>query len=129
MIVKSNALKTFIALTDQTPRDGYFVDAAGVLMASATVAPFGVITDGGAVGGLTTAAVSAGGYRGTLRVKLKASGAGSIAVGTALILVNDGTVKATAGASGSVIVATALEAGVDGELIEAVLMQPVIIPA
>jgi len=118
MIAKSNAVQAFIAASDQTGKEGYFVDASGVVVTSASVVPYGVIVDGAVSGGSSTMALMAG-FAGIVSVKV-ASSTTTIAAGTPLQLQADGTVKASVGTGR--IVAIATQAGTADELIEAVLV-------
>jgi hypothetical protein len=118
MIAKQIALLAVLAASDQTAKAGYFVDASGVIVTSASVVPFGVITEGGLSGENSTLAVCAA-FSGIVHVKV-ASSTGTIAKGTRLQLNADGTVKADVGTGR--VVAIAMEAGVADELIEAVLV-------
>jgi hypothetical protein len=121
MIKLLNGLVAFIAASDQTGKDGYFVDSAGVIITDAFAIPYGVITDGGAEGALTTVALCAGGYAGSLTVKIAAATA-TISKGTRLQLTSNGTVRANIGTG--TIVAVAIQAGVADELVEGVLIEP-----
>lgn len=118
MIVKNNALLAFTAASDQTGKEGYFVDKDGVVVASASVVPFGVITDGGLTGENTTVACMSG-FAGIVSVKVAAATT-TIVAGTRLQLQADGTVKAWVGTGRVVAIAT--QAGVADELIDAVLV-------
>lgn len=123
-----NAIITLVAGADQTNKEGYLVDVdinekANLIDAAADI-PFGAIVEGGGAGGRTSIAVSAGGFRGTVRLRLSAA-PGTVRAGTLLQTSNDGTVKADAGTGARVVAAQALESGQANELIEAVLFKPI----
>lgn len=118
MIIKTNALFGYIAASDQTTKEGYLVDASGVVIDSASVIPYGVITDGGASGSLSTMALFAG-YAGTLSLKVGAT-TDTITAGTLLQQNADGTVRANIGTGRIVGIAT--QAAVATELVEAVII-------
>ena len=110
---------------DQTNYRGYFVEASSgsaAICNAATDLPIGVIVDGQPTTGQSSIAVASG-----LAVKVKVTGTspGTIALGTYLTLKSDGTVQADAGSGARVQVARALESGAAGELITAVLINPV----
>lgn len=114
---------------DHTGKEGYFVDLSSgeaVISATATVAPFGLILEGQK----TTAkdAIALPGVSGTVKVKVTGTSPGTIALGSVLILApEDGTAKLDEGTAARVQVAVALEAGAANELIEARLIEPVVI--
>ena len=121
MLVKPNALLAFTAASDQTGKEGYLVDASGVVITSASVIPFGVIADGGLSGETTTVACIAG-FAGIVSLKVGAV-TGTIAAGTLLQQNADGTVRANIGTGRIVGIST--QAAVATELVEATLL-PVI---
>lgn len=121
MIHKISALLAFIAASDQTSKEGYLTDASGVIITSASVIPFGVITDGAASGSTSTHALISG-FSGILSLKVGAA-TGTIVAGTLLQQNADGTVRANIGTGRIVGVAT--QAAVATELVEAVVF-PVI---
>jgi hypothetical protein len=98
------------------------------LVTAATDVVFGVITTGEPADGQDSIACSWGGFAGTVHVKLAAS-PGSVSDGTLLELTANGSVKASTGTAGTIIVAQALESGAANELIEAILIRPVSVPA
>jgi hypothetical protein len=118
MIVKNNALLAFTAASDQTGKEGYLVDASGVVMASASAIPFGVIADGGLSGENTTVACLAG-FAGIVSLKVGAT-TGTITAGTLLQQNADGTVRANIGTGRIVGIST--QAAVATELVEATLV-------
>lgn len=127
MIARSNAIFPLTPTADHTGLEGYFILPTGALVSSATAAvPLGVITEGQPTTGKN--AVALHNFAGTVKVKLSAT-PGSVIAGSSLVL--DGTTQATVKldpATGARIrVARALEAGVAGELIEAVLVDPAIL--
>jgi hypothetical protein len=111
---------------DHTGKEGYFVDLTdgeAVISTTATVAPFGVIIEGGTTAGKSSIALP--GVSGSVPVKITGTSPGTIAKGTKLILAaEDGTVKADPGTGARVIVAEAQESGVANEIIEARLLEP-----
>jgi len=126
MITRSNAVSAFTAASDQRGKEGYFVDAAGVIVSSAAAPPYGVIVEGLDAGQVTTVADSWGGFAGNVSVKLGAT-PGTVNRGTLLVLTATGVVIANDATAGNVVVAQAKESGAADELIEAVLVRPYII--
>lgn len=127
-LVKNRALLAFTPTADQTLKEGYAVklDSVGsaVLLVSSTIdSPFGVIVEGSPTTGKSSVAVAAGGFSGTLRVKLDAS-PGTVQAGTLLQTTPTGTFKADTLVGNRMICAQAMEAGAANELIEAVLFKP-----
>lgn len=126
MIARENALIALTPAADQTGKEGYAVELstgqASVCNAT-TDLPFGVITDGAATTGKSSVAVCAGGFAGTVRIKLGAT-PGTVNAGTLLQLNADGTANADAGSGSRVVFAQALESGAADELVEAVLFKP-----
>ncbi|MDR1427273.1 MAG: hypothetical protein LBJ08_05885 [Bifidobacteriaceae bacterium] len=109
-----------LSAADYTGKEGYFVNADWHLSAAATDTPLGVISE---VWDDESADVAiAGAASGTYLVKLGAA-PGSIDTGSILELEAGGTVKLGDGTGTPV--ARALEPGLAGELIEAVLLHPV----
>lgn len=128
MKARDNAIIPVVPTADQRGEKGKFITAAGAIMANATTVPFGVILDGGNIDGESSVAISAGGFSGTVRVKLAAT-AGTVVRGTFLTLdaTTLGAVRADPGTGNRVQVAQALEAGANHELIEAVLIRPTVL--
>lgn len=127
MIPRTNALLALSPTADQTNKEGCFVELSNGNVAICNAAadiPFGLIVDGAPTSGKSSVAVCAGGYSGTVKVKVAATSPGTINLGTMLTLTADGSVKADAGSGARVQVAQALEAGAADELIEAVLIRP-----
>lgn len=118
MLRKDIALLAFTAASDQSTKDGYFVDHSGVIVTDANVVPAGVIVDGQTEGGVTTVALMAAGSLVTVKVGATTA---AIVAGTSLQLNADGTVRAAIGTGR--VVAIALEAGTANERIEATLLQ------
>jgi hypothetical protein len=124
----SNQLRG-IALLPITPaesfagKDGFFITANLLLVASALALPYALIVtvQSDTIG--ASVAVCAGGAPGTWPVKLSAA-PGTVVRGTKLMLTANGSVKAWDGSSSAMIVAEAQEAGTADELIEAVLLRP-----
>lgn len=130
MITRENAVLAFTPAADQSANEGYFVELSGGEVAvcnAATDVPFGVILHGDDTNGKSSIAVSAGGFAGTVNVKITDTSPGTIVAGTMLCLKADGTVQADSGSGARVQVAQALEAGAAEELIEAVLIKPVVL--
>lgn len=126
-LVKNRALLALTPYADQTLKEGYAVkaqsDGTVAVVSSTTDVPFGVLVDGGATTGKSTVAIAAGGFAGTVRVKLGSS-PGTVLMGTNLQVNADGTAKADALTGTRVVFAQAMEAGAANELIEAVLFKP-----
>ena len=125
MIARDNAILALTPAADHTGKEGYFVELTGgeaAIVNAATDVPHGVILEGFPVAGAAkdSIAISAGGFSGTVKVKLS----GAVSNGDLLELAADGTVVADSGAGARVLVAQALEDGADEELIEAVLFKP-----
>lgn len=130
LLRRESAIIPMTPAADHSALRGYFVEVssgAASVCNSADDIPLGVILEGAPTTGQDTIAVCGGGA-GVVAVKCAAS-AGSIAIGTKLVLHTDGTVKADPGTGGRVQVAIALEVGANGALIDAVLIDPVFIAA
>jgi len=128
MIARNNAVMPYPPAADHTGKEGYFVELSGgeaAICDSAADVPFGLILTGAPVTGHDAVAVAAGGFTGTVKVKVTGTTPGTIVAGTKLTLVAGGTVKADAGSGARVQVAQALEPGAADELIEAVIFPPV----
>lgn len=131
MIARSNAVLPLTPAADHEGKEGFFVEVDGsgnaAIVNSAADLPFGVITEGFSnanAAAKDSIAVGAGGFAGTVKVKLN-SAPGTVVAGTNLELAADGTVLEDSGIGARVIVAQAVEAGVGDELIEAVIFKPV----
>lgn len=117
-----------MALLPTTPgetfadKDGHFITADLMLVASAMALPWGLIVDQDADIS-SHIAVCAGGAPGTWPVRLSAS-PGTVIRGTRLMLTSNGSVKAHDGSANAMIVAEAQESGTANEKIEAVLLRP-----
>jgi hypothetical protein len=108
-----------VSAVDYTDKEGHFVNADFSLSAAATDIPLGVIAE---VWDDESADVAvAGAASGTYLVKLGAA-PGAVVTGSLLELEAGGTVKLGDGTGTPV--ARALEPGVAGDLIEAVLIDP-----
>ena len=127
-IAKDNAIITLTPAADQTGKEGYLVEVdaneKASVIDSISDLPFGVILEGAPTTGKSSIAVAAGGFHGTVRLKLDAA-PGTVKTGTWLQSTATGTVKADAGAGSRVLIAQALEAGAANELIEAILFKPI----
>ncbi len=123
-LTRENAILPFTPAADLTGKEGYAVslDAEGKLLlhAAEDAAPFGIIIHGTDTSEKTSVALLAGGLAGT--VKLKLNDAVST-VGPLLRVTESGTFTPDSGYN--IACAQALETGVAGELIEAVLFRPV----
>jgi len=132
MIVKNSQIIPVTPAADHSGKDGYFVDIASgeaAISTDATVAPFGVITEGFSnTNAPAKDSIATPGFGGTVKVKITGTSPGTIVLGTKLTLAaEDGTVMADAGSGARVIVAEALESGSGEELIEARLIEPQVI--
>lgn len=126
-IVRTNGLLSLTPTADHTGKEGYFVEyssGSAAICNAATDLPIGVITDGQTTSGKSSVALNRG-FGGTVRVKVTTSSPGTINAGTKLQLKSDGTVQADGATGARVLVAIALEDGAAGELIEAVLIEPI----
>ena len=121
------AIVPFAPTADQSASRGYFVEASSGSVAicnAATDIPLGVIVDGGSsTSAKSSIAISGAGA--VAIVKVTGTSPGTINVGTYLTLKSDGTVQADAGSGARVQVARALESAAAGELIAAVLINPI----
>jgi len=126
MIARAEQVIPITPDADHTGLEGYFIDIDGgesSLSDTVTVAPFGVILEGGKTNGKDSIATP--GFGGTVKVKVTGTAPGAIVLGSGLKLAaEDGTVKLDGGTGGGVRVAIALEAGAANELIEARLVEP-----
>lgn len=127
-IGRDNAILALTPAADQTGKEGYLVDIdateKAALIDATTDLPFGAILEGASATGKSSIAVAAGGFRGTVRLKLDAT-PGTVKTGTLLQTTATGTVKADAGSGSRVLIAQALESGNADELIEAILFKPI----
>jgi hypothetical protein len=112
---------------DQSALRGYFVEnssGSAAVCNAATDIPLGCIVDGAtSTAGRSAIAICGSGV--IAMVKVTGTSPGTITLGTYLTVKNDGTVQADAGSGGRVRVARAVEAGAAGELIAAVLIDPI----
>jgi len=124
MITRENAVLAFPSAVDLTGKEGYAVklNSSGQLelCSSASDIPFAIVTIGMPIGAQNSVAVCAGGYAGTVSIKLSAT-PGTVNAGTLLALNANAT--SSAGTTG-VLYAQAVEAGQADELIEAVIFKP-----
>ena len=114
MIKRSNALVSITPPADMTGREGHFVDEDGAIAALDST-PFGVITEVLPNGGDISVAVCAGGFAGTVTVKLASNLQKGSTVGS------DDNGQATD--LSTVSTAQLLEDGQAGELCEAVIFR------
>lgn len=122
-IVRALAIIALTPAVDHSAKEGYFVIlTAGLPVVSAAVTdvPFGILIDGEAANGVDSIGVC-GGNLPTVRVKLS----GPVSKGNTLQLHSDGSAIVDAGTGARVVVGQALEAGVSGDLIEAVILTPI----
>lgn len=127
LLRRESAIIPMTPAADHSALRGYFVEVSSgkaSVCNAITDIPLGVILEGAPTTGQDTIAVCGGGA-GVVAVKCAAS-AGTINIGTYLCLSTDGTVIAEP-ATDRVRVARALEAGANGALIDAVLIDPVFI--
>lgn len=123
MIKRKEAIIAMTPAVDHSEKIGYFVIlTAGlpVVSASAADVPFGVLLDGEEADGVDSIGICGGNF-GPAEVKLSAA----VSKGDYLQLHSDGSVIEDAATGARVIVALALEDGVSGALIEAVILTPV----
>jgi len=122
-IVRKEAIIALTPAVDHSEKEGYFIiltAGAPVVSSSASDVPFGVIIDGEEADGVDSIGVCGGAF-GSAHVKLS----GAVSKGDSLQLHTDGSVITDAGSGARVIVAKALEDGVSGDLIEAVILTPI----
>lgn len=107
-------------LATPTPvAEGLWVTAAGALHTSTTAPGFAVVERSDDPAGFSTVVLP--GYDGEVQLKLNSS-AGSVVVGSLLMLAANGTVKLDAGTGARVVVAQALETGANNALIRCRLL-------
>ena len=128
MIARESQLLSLTPTADHSGLEGYAVknssgNAALIVSATATV-PIGVITEGNATTGKDSIALP--GFNGTVKVKLSSS-PGTVNAFTVLQIAADATAHADAGTGARILFAVALEAGAADELIEARLINPIVI--
>ena len=117
---------SFTPAADYSDKEGYGVTLSSetaTITASATVENSGVIMEGNpTTAGYATEFVTVGlfGMKGTCRVRL----GGTIVKGVSIQQHTDGTFITDAGSGNRVLCGTALQAGVSGDLIEAILSGP-----
>ena len=123
MEIKTKAIVPLTAGEDLSGKEGFFVKLSSgeaILVTAATDKPFGVILEGADDGEMVSVAVC-GGNVGTLHV----AAGGIIAAGAYCQLEAEGDVITDSGAGARVVCAIALQAAVDGQLIEALAITPV----
>jgi hypothetical protein len=123
MIARENALIPVTPAADHTGLEGYFVNnssGTAAVCSSTSDVPLGVITEGQDTDGKDSIALSRGGFKGTVKIKI-GSGSGDVSAFDLLQLNNDGTVNVDAGTGSRTLVAQAVESGVAGDLIEAII--------
>ena len=124
-LARTNAIVTHKAAYDLTGKVGHFTLLTStplVELWSENNIVFGVLMTDGKAGENVTVALSAGGLAGTVRVRLAAT---VTYASQYLQITADGRVVPDTGSGDRILVAQALETGVTGELIEAVLFRPV----
>jgi len=122
-IVRALAIIALTPAVDHSAKEGYFVILTAklpVVSAANTDVPFGILIDGEAAAGVDSIGIC-GGNLPTVRVKLS----GPVSIGNTLQLHTDGSAVVDAGSGARVVVGQALEDGVSGDLIEAVILTPV----
>lgn len=133
MQIRPFAILALLCAVDLSGKEGYFVKASGVaatpiaLVTSAADATVGLVLDGTTAGDANSIAVPSG-TPGSHHVKLAAS-PGTPAVLGYGALTSDGSVKADPGTGARVLVCRFLQTGTAGELVEAVLIEPIIFAA
>jgi len=123
-LTRENAILPFLPYTDFRGKEGYAVKPNGSkveLIDENDETPIGVIVHGTNTGEKSSIAIASGGLAGTVKVKL---GAAVTTVGQDLEINSGGNFIPASGA-GSIVCAQALETGVTGELVEAVLFKPI----
>jgi hypothetical protein len=126
-LTRENAILPFVPKVNLSGKEGHIVQlegdgTVGLWYASSGERPFGVIVHGTNTDERASIALCAGGLSGTVKLKLSAA---VTAVGQELQVENTATVSPDAGTGSRTLVAQALETGVEGEMIEAVLFRPV----
>lgn len=122
-IVRATAIIAMTPAVDHSEKEGYFIILTAslpVVSSAVTDVPFGILIDGEAANGVDSIGVC-GGNLPTVRVKLS----GTVDKGDTMQLHSDGSCIVDAGTGARVVVAQALEDGVSGDLIEAVILTPV----
>lgn len=123
-LTRENAILPFTPASDLSNMEGNAVsiNSAGeiTLHASGDTKPFGVIIHGTTTEEKTSVALLSGGLRGTVKLKLKAA---VNQIGQVLHVAEDGSFSPD-GSAYPIACAQALETGVEGELVEAVLFHP-----
>lgn len=123
-LTRENAILPFTPASDLSNMEGNAVsiNSAGeiTLHASGDTKPFGVIIHGTTTEEKTSVALLSGGLRGTVKLKLKAA---VNQVGQVLHVAEDGSFSPD-GSAYPIACAQALETGVEGELVEAVIFHP-----
>lgn len=117
-------IRTFTANEAHTDKEGYAVNASSgkaVLVTAATDLPIGVIRRGGASGALSDIALAGE----IVPVKLS----GNVTKGAHLQIAADGTFVTNAGSGARVLAAIALETGVSGDQVDALIITPIIYSA
>ena len=117
-----NAILPFLIDVDTTDKVGYFIMPSEperfAICDDEYSTVVGVIVKGATTAEKASIAIAPGGLAGTVKVKLSGP---IVTVGQRLQLNFDGSVNPDAGTGGRQIVGMALELGVAGELIEAVI--------
>lgn len=114
-----------ISDSDLSDKEGYFVEPASgkvSIVNAATDIPLGVIVHGTTAGGHNSVAMAGQ----VARVKCNAT-VGTVNDGTYLTLAADGTVVADPGTGARVRVARAVETGANYALIDALILDPVVL--
>lgn len=126
--VRGEALISCTTVEDLTGKEGFAVtidaNELAELVDNAADLPFGIVTEGAATGEQATVAAIAGGFEGTLLLKLAAS-PGTVKLGTTLQITAAGSFAADAGTGSRVVCAQALQSGAANEMIEAIVFRPV----
>ena len=124
-LTSENAILPFTSTADLTSKEGYAVQnetGGSVSLFSAIIGkkPFVIIVHGTSIDEKSSIAVLSGGLGGTVKVKIAAP----VEVGTILGVQSGGDFMLSTHVSADFACAQALEEGVAGEMIEAVLFKP-----
>ena len=127
-LTRENAILSFpTAVNQESSLLGHVVGLFnGVLSGldhDSLAAPLGACVHYEEAGSPASVALMSGGLSGTVKLKLD----GAVAIGDMLVLGDGGVVYADPGVGARTQVGQALEAGVSGEMVEAILFHPVIL--
>ncbi len=123
-IAKETAILAMTPGADHSQKEGYFVKLSSgnpIVCTAATDVPFGIIIEGENTSGQDSIGVL-GGNLPIVHVKTS----GNVSKGNYLQLAADGSVVADVGSGARVIVGRAIEDGVSGELVQAIVFNPIV---